>query len=169
MNEAERFLASRRKEHGSGPFRAIQSPNVAPQHQVHDASQRQTQVPGWFSLEGRIRRKTYFWRLIFIAAGISVASMLIGLWYGTTLIGALPDAADFEIIIQSVSSQIGVLVMFLSLPFVIPQDTKRLHDLNMSGWNQLIFLVPVIGWMFRLYVLFRRGTTGPNNYGQQPA
>ena len=169
MNEAERFWESRRKQQESESFHGVQSPDNHPQHQAHDANQRQAQVPGWFALEGRIRRKTYFWRLLCISVGIIVASLLIGLWYGTTLIGALPAEADYEAITQSAGSQIGVLVMFLSLPFMIPQDTKRLHDLNMTGWSQLMFLIPIFGWIFRLYVLFRRGTTGPNNYGQQPA
>lgn len=169
MNEAERFLESHRKERESDRSHGIQSPDVHPQYRAPDTNPPRAQVPGWFALEGRIRRKTYFWRLICIAAGIFTASLLIGLWYGTTLIGALPAGADFEAIIESAGSQIGVLVMFLSLPFMIPQDTKRLHDLNMSGWNQLIFLIPLLGWIFRLYVLFRRGTIGPNNYGQQPA
>lgn len=169
MNEAERFLESRKKQQESVHFHDNQSPDTFPQHQAPVSNQQRAQVPGWFALEGRIRRKTYFWRLLCIAVGIIGSSLLVGLWYGTTLIGALPAGADYEAITQSAGSQIGVLVMFLSLPFMIPQDTKRLHDLNMSGWNQLIFLIPLFGWIFRLYVLFRRGTFGPNNYGQQPA
>lgn len=31
---------------------------------------------------------------------------------------------------------------------------KRYHDLDMSGWHSVIFLVPVVGW---LYVVFECG------------
>ena len=45
---------------------------------------------------------------------------------------------------------------------------KRLHDLNKSGWLILICCVPIIGWVFSLYMLFADGTVGPNQYGEDP-
>ena len=165
MNEAERFLESRRKQseitsEPNAQMRETLSPNTR--------NARETNVPGWFALQGRIGRKTYFWRMFFISIGILVAALLIGLWYGTTLATVLPTGTDFESLGTAAGSQIGLLVSFLSLPFIVTQDTKRLHDLNMSGWNQLVFLIPLIGWFFRLYVFVRRGTDGPNEYGQRP-
>lgn len=43
--------------------------------------------------------------------------------------------------------------------------TRRLHDLDMSGWMQLIFYIPIIGQLFMLYVIFVPGTNGHNTYG----
>ena len=43
--------------------------------------------------------------------------------------------------------------------------TRRLHDLDMSGWYQLINLIPIVGTLFMLYVIFTRGTDGHNQYG----
>ena len=171
MNEAERFLDYRRKQSGSatgGPhdqMHATCSPREAPRTRETN----ENIVPGWFALQGRIGRKTYFWRMVIIFIGIVVAAMLIGIWYGTTLSTVLPTGTDFESLGAAAGSQIGLLVSFLSLPFIVTQDTKRLHDLNMSGWNQLGFLIPLFGWFFRLYVFVRRGTDGPNDYGRQPA
>lgn len=45
---------------------------------------------------------------------------------------------------------------------------KRLHDLNKSGWLILLCCVPIIGWIFALYMLFADGTVGPNPYGADP-
>lgn len=165
MNEAERFLESRRKqsEISSEPNAQMRETRFPHTREASGAN-----VPGWFALQGRIGRKTYFWRMFFISIGIVVAAMLIGLWYGTTLSAVLPTGTDLESLGAAAGSQIGLLVSFLSLPFIVTQDTKRLHDLNMSGWNQLAFLIPLIGWFFRLYVFVRRGTDGPNEYGQQP-
>lgn len=170
MNEAERFLEFRRKQAESVKIAASNqgiTTNSFAGGRIETAGMKQ--IPGWFALQGRIGRSTYFWRMLFIFIGILVAAMLIGLWYGTTLATVLPKGADLESIGEAAGSHISLLVGFLSLPFIVTQDTKRLHDLNMSGWNQLFFCIPLIGWIFRLYVFFRRGTNGPNGYGQQPA
>lgn len=45
---------------------------------------------------------------------------------------------------------------------------KRLHDLNKSGWLILLCCVPIVGWIFALYMLFADGTVGPNPYGADP-
>lgn len=170
MNEAERFLESRGKRAASVNKAAINEgePSCSVEGPRKETTDKK-QVPGWFALQGRIGRKTYFWRMLFIFIGILVAAMLIGLWYGTTLATVLPTGADLESIGEAAGSHISLLVGFLSLPFIVTQDTKRLHDLNMSGWNQLFFCIPLLGWIFRLFVFFRRGTSGPNPYGQQPA
>ena len=51
---------------------------------------------------------------------------------------------------------------------VLAQGVKRLHDLNKSGWLILLCCVPIIGWIFALYMLFADGTVGPNPYGADP-
>ncbi|MGY0196847.1 DUF805 domain-containing protein [Leptothrix sp. BB-4] len=47
--------------------------------------------------------------------------------------------------------------------------TRRLHDVDLSGWAQLIGLIPVIGWILMAVWLARAGTPGPNRYGPAPA
>jgi uncharacterized membrane protein YhaH (DUF805 family) len=53
------------------------------------------------------------------------------------------------------------LGIFLTLPFMIAQNTKRCHDLGKSGWWQLI---PFFG----LFLLFENGQFGVNQYGANP-
>ena len=44
----------------------------------------------------------------------------------------------------------------------------RLHDLDINaGWGVLM-LVPVISLFFGIYLLFTKGTDGPNQYGEDP-
>jgi uncharacterized membrane protein YhaH (DUF805 family) len=45
---------------------------------------------------------------------------------------------------------------------------QRLHDLNHSGWMCLLAFIPLVGFIFALYVIFAPGTKGSNNYGLQP-
>ncbi len=42
---------------------------------------------------------------------------------------------------------------------------RRLHDLNKSGWLCLVFLIPLVGTIFSIYVMAAKGTQGENNYG----
>lgn len=45
---------------------------------------------------------------------------------------------------------------------------RRLHDQNKSGWYVLIILVPLIGSIWLLILLFTEGTNGKNEYGEDP-
>ena len=42
---------------------------------------------------------------------------------------------------------------------------RRLHDTDRSGWWQLLFLVPVLGWIVLIVFWCQRGTEGPNRFG----
>jgi uncharacterized membrane protein YhaH (DUF805 family) len=44
---------------------------------------------------------------------------------------------------------------------------RRLHDLNASGWWQLITLIPC-GQILMLGFIFFKGTQGTNKYGAEP-
>ena len=50
----------------------------------------------------------------------------------------------------------------------IMMDVRRLHDLDLSGWWMLLMLVPLVNFFFALYMLFFKGTDGPNQYGEDP-
>ena len=59
----------------------------------------------------------------------------------------------------------------LSLPIMVASYTlaiRRLHDLEMTGWLVLVFLIPYINFLFALVLFFAPGTFGSNRYGQDP-
>lgn len=170
MNEAERYLEERNKP------KAIAPAANAPRHEASrlngrapNTDEADAGTPGWFSLEGRIGRQTYFWRMAAISFGSLVVVWLIGTWYGVTLANSMPEGVDLVSMAETGGAQIFLLVGFLAQAFVIPQETKRLHDINISGWYQLIFAIPIIGQLFHLYVLFCPGTIETNDYGQPPS
>jgi uncharacterized membrane protein YhaH (DUF805 family) len=66
--------------------------------------------------------------------------------------------------------------MGLGIFFVIPgtiiisalQIVKRLHDLGRPGTHYWLMLVPFYNLYLAWVLLFKKGTTGPNQYGNDP-
>ncbi|WP_067587141.1 DUF805 domain-containing protein [Endozoicomonas ascidiicola] len=95
---------------------------------------------------GRASRKAYwmyylFYVLFYIAAGILDA------FGGAGLFSALYALA--------------VLVPGIAI------TTRRLHDTGRSGWWQLIYLVPLFGWIVMLVFLLQ-DSKPDNEYGVRP-
>ena len=66
---------------------------------------------------------------------------------------------------------LDIIAMLFNLALLIPSlaaGTRRLHDIGKSGWFQLIWLIPLIGWILLIYWL-AQPSTGPNAYGEGPA
>lgn len=58
-------------------------------------------------------------------------------------------------------------ILALFLP-ALAVGVRRLHDVNKSGWFILITFIPLIGGIWLLIVLTRKGTSGENRYGPDP-
>ena len=59
-----------------------------------------------------------------------------------------------------------------SLATLVPSlavGARRLHDMNKSGWMQLIWIVPILGWIYMIYLLAQPGDAADNQYGATPA
>jgi uncharacterized membrane protein YhaH (DUF805 family) len=63
---------------------------------------------------------------------------------------------------------IGMLVNLALLVPSLAVGSRRLHDIGKSGWFQLIWLIPFIGWAIMIYFLVQP-SVGPNEYGEGPA
>jgi uncharacterized membrane protein YhaH (DUF805 family) len=63
------------------------------------------------------------------------------------------------------------LAMLVNLALLVPSlavGARRLHDQDKSGWLQLIWLIPFVGWAVMIYFMVQ--PTGPaNKYGDGPA
>ena len=66
----------------------------------------------------------------------------------------------------------GWIMSLVSLALLVPSlavGARRFHDINKSGWLQLIGLIPIVGWALVIYWAAQPGEPGENKYGPAPA
>jgi uncharacterized membrane protein YhaH (DUF805 family) len=64
-----------------------------------------------------------------------------------------------------------IVALLVNLALLLPQlaaGTRRLHDMGKSGWFQLLWFIPLLGWGVMIYFLVQP-SAGPNQYGEGPA
>lgn len=114
-----------------------------------------------FSFKGRIRRIEYF--LSCLLCGV-VFGFLFWAGIGTSLIGVETNSGGGTVI----GMLISLIAIIAGLWFSIAQNVKRLHDVDKSGWFIILLFIPIISFIWGLYMLFADGTVGPNRYGNDP-
>lgn len=104
----------------------------------------------YFQFRGRAPRAEYWYFALFTALVGLGAGFVDGIWLG---------------------SQIRVFSSIVNIVLFIPSLavwTRRMHDLDRTGWWWLLMLVPVIGWLILLVWACSAGTRGRNRYGSDP-
>jgi uncharacterized membrane protein YhaH (DUF805 family) len=97
----------------------------------------------YVDFNGRASRSEYWWFFLLCVA-VAVVFNIVGL----DMLGLLANLA-------------------LLLPS-LAVGARRLHDMGKSGWFQLVWLVPLVGWAIMIYWLVQPSTTA-NEYGEGPA
>ena len=69
---------------------------------------------------------------------------------------------EFKIGLMSFSFTMATIVPWLSV------SARRLHDIGKSGWMTLLWLLPIIGWIWILILLFTPSQDGENKFGDMP-
>lgn len=111
---------------------------------------------GWYkqafdkfmSAKGRLSKKGYWYFVLF-----------------NTLFIVLSGLVD---VILHFTIQIDFIMTTYIMIFLLPSlaaTSRRLHDVGKSGWNQLLIVIPLIGWYFLLKWLIMPGTPKDNKYG----
>lgn len=101
---------------------------------------------------GRARRSEYWWVVLFV------------------VIVTLPLTIVDQLLFQDVllEAGIGVLTSFFTLAILLPGlslSVRRLHDIGMSGWFVLLFLIPFAGSVFGLVIALIDSQRGTNQFG----
>jgi uncharacterized membrane protein YhaH (DUF805 family) len=65
-------------------------------------------------------------------------------------------------------NRLGNLVSLALLLPSLAVGARRLHDIGKSGWFQLLWFLPVIGWLILVYWAAQKSDAGPNEYGAGP-
>ena len=66
-------------------------------------------------------------------------------------------------------THIQILGMIIGLGLLLPNlaiGARRLHDTGRSGWLQLLWLIPIIGWIIVIIWLAEEGKSADNQYGK---
>jgi uncharacterized membrane protein YhaH (DUF805 family) len=92
---------------------------------------------------GRARRPEYWWFFLFCC--------LLGTASG--------------IISEALNAIVGLATILPSLAV----GARRLHDINRSGWWQLLWIIPIIGWIVVIVFMAQEGESADNRFGAVPA
>jgi uncharacterized membrane protein YhaH (DUF805 family) len=98
--------------------------------------------------DGRSRRSEYWLFLLFTL----VLSMVVAL------------AEEAILGISIISSLLSLALLIPSLAVLV----RRLHDTNRSGWWCLLWLIPVIGFIWLFVLLVLDSHPGDNRFGPNP-
>lgn len=111
----------------------------------------QSGFSNYVNFSGRAQRSAFwFWILFVWLAGIAVSIL---------------DTAVFG------SDSVYPLSSIFTLGTFLPNiavAARRLHDTGRSGWWQLLWLLPIIGFIILLIWLIQQGEAGTNQYGPNP-
>ena len=91
--------------------------------------------------KGRASRSEFWWFMLFCVIASAVLSLLSH---------ALQSLFSLAVLLPSLGA-----------------GARRLHDTNKSGWLQLLWFIPLIGWAIVIYLLAQEGKE-PNSYGPTP-
>lgn len=107
-------------------------------------------VSALFSFRGRLNRTQY--ALIFF----------LGYLAPVFVTAALADSQKGDY------TYIAVVILLLAIWILFASVAKRFHDIDKPASYLLLFLVPIIGMIGALALLFIPGTPGENEYGDPP-
>ena len=125
-----------------------------------------------FSLEGRIHREDYWYYGYGLYWITNIVILLIFLLIFFIVYKLL--IAFSPLTVGPIGAQHAIILLFPLLYGMkfLANKIKRLHDNNKSGSFLLWTLIPILGQLFGLYIFitnwFMRGTTGSNDFGDDP-
>ncbi|WP_431258916.1 DUF805 domain-containing protein [Roseateles chitinivorans] len=97
----------------------------------------QTCLRKYADFTGTASRPEFWWFFLFLALG----SAILGVF----------------------SDKLSLVFTLLTLLPNIAVNARRLHDIDRSGWWQLVWFIPLIGWIVMIYWLVQ--PSQPNRYG----
>lgn len=108
----------------------------------------------FFTSKGRLNRKSYIYRNFFLSFVLNIIRIILA------VLAAYIDA--LELLFTGLLYVLGIFGFVAGIMML----ARRLHDLDKSDWWMLLFCVPLVNILF--YILFFKGTEGPNQYGEDP-
>lgn len=105
----------------------------------------------FLTAKGRLNRKPYILRGWFLSCTPYIGGFLLGIMAG-------PAVAENVVL--------GLQILF-ALPCLL-LIIRRLHDIGRSGWWWLLIFIPFVNFIMGIYLMCKKGETGPNRFGPDP-
>lgn len=147
----------------------MESPNPyrAPTADIHPPTEGGSDLTPPYSPAGRFGRLSYIaWltivsvvgqSIMLISGGRAPIELPVGAG-GAPVPGAMPDISPVALVVAAV---IGLVTLTIAIVFAI----RRCHDIDISGWWNLLVAIPLVNLVYTLFLMFKRGTDGPNRFG----
>ena len=115
------------------------------------AKREETWQEKFLTSEGRLNRQPYILRELFLG----IIPYVLGFLWGVLVGPAVAEHVVFGV---------QILCVFPCVMLII----RRLHDIGRSGWWWLLALVPLVNFIFGIYLMSKKGEMGPNRFGADP-
>ena len=115
---------------------------------------------GWFRTKGRSGRQEYILRFLMMWFSLFLCNITSKFFHSINENTVMLLFSVFLLFIC-------VVLLVLSVIQVFFVTHRRLHDLNASGWWQLVTFIPS-GQLLMIGFIFFKGTQGANKYGEPP-
>lgn len=99
------------------------------------------------TFSGRARRPEFWWFVLFSVLG-----------------GFATAVVDMAVFGAGISPLNGVFNLAMLVPG-LAAGARRLHDTDRTGWWQLMWFVPLVGWIVLIVFWAQRETPGANRFG----
>ncbi len=117
-----------------------------------------------WSPQGRFGRLSYLaWTLISSLAFYIILLPVAFIFGG---FGALAGGTESSFAGLGIGLILVFAVLYIAFIYItVVYGIRRAHDIDISGWWLLLFLIPLVNIIFGLYLLFAKGTDGVNRFG----
>ena len=109
-----------------------------------DSVGRNMTTGAFAQISGRAGRSEYWWFMLFTFLVVSAIGLLGSVAEGPLV--AIP----------------GIIVMVPGITLGV----RRMHDIGMSGWWLLVWLIPLVGLLTLIYLLTKGSEMGANKWGE---
>lgn len=122
-------------------------------------------IKQYADFKGRAGRKEFWYFQLFNI----IAAILIGLIGSLIGLGNIfgSDGPRFMSGFLSGNLLHTLYNLFVLVPS-LAVGVRRLHDTNRRGWWLLLWLFPIVGWIWSIILFVQDGQTGANDYGADP-
>ena len=107
--------------------------------------------------DGRFDRRQY----LTVFVGMSLMSIVIGFLLGVASVAVEPGSfMELLLVVFLLAWYIGCFIVGVGAA------VRRFHDLDLSGWYVLLLVIPLVGFLTFLYLVFKPGKVVKTRWGE---